>query len=165
MKIEFDVQLTVKNLYHFNMYQAYKGTQGWAAILITIIAFVLAGVNFGAQDYKYAILYLIVGVVFIFYIPVSLRLRAKKTLKTNKILASRLHYAFSEDGIRVTQGEEFGELSWKQVYKVATTRKLLLIYSNRISAYIIPREDIDKQYDAIKELAKNQLEEHRFRMK
>ena len=63
------------------------------------------------------------------------------------------------------QGEEKGELPWDQVYKMIATKRHILIYSNRINAYIIPREQAKEQWDTIWEIAKKQLPPYRIRMK
>jgi hypothetical protein len=41
----------------------------------------------------------------------------------------------------------------------------VLIYSNRVNAYIIPREQLGNQYEDLKAIAKEQLESYRFRMR
>ena len=43
MKASFDVTLSPKDLYRFNMYQTYTGFQGWSSIALGILGFVMAG--------------------------------------------------------------------------------------------------------------------------
>ena len=42
MKASFDVTLSPKDLYRFNMYQTYTGLQGWSSIVLGILGFVKA---------------------------------------------------------------------------------------------------------------------------
>ena len=42
MKASFDVTLSPKDLYRFNMYQTYTGFQGWSSIALGILGFVMA---------------------------------------------------------------------------------------------------------------------------
>jgi hypothetical protein len=110
-------------------------------------------------------MYIVVGLLFWFYIPVSLWFRAKATIRTNEVLSGILHYEVSESGFHVTQGEETGDLPWDGIYKAVSTKKQILIYTTRINAYIIPREQIGEQYDAFVELAAKQLPSYRLRLK
>ena len=47
MKVAFNVKLQEKDLYRFNIYQAYTGLQGWVSVILGILAFVMAKVTFG----------------------------------------------------------------------------------------------------------------------
>ena len=125
----------------------------------------MTAVSYKDGNYSYAVMYGIFFVIFIGYIPVTLWTKAKLALKSNKVLADTLHYEVSEDGIRVTQGEESGELPWKQIYKMISTRNNVLIYSGRKNAYIIPKSQLDGQYDRLAELANDRLEKFRVKMK
>lgn len=165
MNVSFDIKLQPKDLFRFNIYQSYRGTQGILSILLAIVVLVIAISCFGQDRISYGILYLVVSVLLLLYIPVTLWMRAKHTIRTNQVLSGVLHYEVSEACIRVTQGEEAGELPWEHIYKMVSTKHQVLIYSNRINAYIIPREQLGSQYDTLKELAKNQLESYRFGMK
>lgn len=167
MKVEFDVQLQPKDLYRFNMFQTYTGMSGVISIALGILAFVMAGVAAGKSDVpgSYTALYALMGCVFLLYVPISLWFRAKSTLKSNAVLAGELHYEVSEVCIRVTQGEESGELPWDMVYKVVSTKRMVLIYSSRINAYIIPMEQIGENYPAFVEVATSKLEKFRLKLK
>jgi predicted permease len=165
MKASFDVTLSQKDLYRFNMYQTYTGFQGWTSIVLGILGFVMAGISFQNGKISYTLLYTAVGFLFLLYIPVALWFRAKEILKTNKVLASTLHYEISDKNIHVSQGKETGDMEWEAVYKIVANAKQILIYSNRKSAYIIPMEQIGDQYVAFREIAEQKLEKYKLRMK
>lgn len=165
MKAEFDVKLTEKDLFGFNIYQIYRGSQGILSILIAIVIFIMAGITFSKGQPMYGLLYIVGGIFVIVYIPVNLKMRVKRTMSTNEVLSGTLHYEVSENVIRVTQGEETGELPWNRIYKLVANDKRILIYSNRINAYIIPREQIGDQYEPFVEIAKAKLEKYRLKVK
>lgn len=165
MKASFDVTLSPKDLYRFNMYQTYTGFQGWSSIALGILGFVMAGISFQNGKTSYTLLYTAVGFLFLLYIPATLWFRAKETLKTNKVLAGTLHYEITEKNIHVSQGKETGDMEWEAVYKIVANAKQILIYSNRKSAYIIPMEQIGDQYVAFREIAEQKLEKYKLRMK
>lgn len=165
MNVSFDVQLHAKDLYRFNMYQTYTGLQGILSVVLGILGFVMAGITFREAELPYTIMYIVVGCLFLFYIPVSLWFRSKLTIKSNAVLAGKLHYEVTEKCIRVTQGEEEGELPWEAVYKLVSNKKQILIFSTRVNAYIIPREQIGAQYDDFCEVARKELEHYRLKLK
>ncbi len=162
MKAEFDIKLTQKDLYAFNMRQTYRGIHGIISILIAIVAFVITFVSYGKVPIGYTILYPVMGLVILFYIPVALKLRVKMILKTNAVLSGNLHFLVSEENITVTQGEENGVLEWNQVYKLVAGKKYIYIFSNRQNAYILPKEQLGDNYDKIVEIAKAKLEKFRL---
>lgn len=165
MSVEFDIKLTLKDVYRFNMYQAYSGSQGWIAGILAILLFIKAVNSYGTVSVTYTLLYAALAVVFLLYIPVGLYMRSKKRLESSEALRNTLHYAVSDSGIVATQGEESGELKWDQIYKMIATKSNVLIYSNRINAYVIPREQLGEKYTALAELANKNLEKHRVKMR
>ena len=46
MKLEFDIQLTEKDLFDFNIYQIYRSAQGIVSILLAIIVWAMSAVTF-----------------------------------------------------------------------------------------------------------------------
>ena len=165
MKASFDVTLTPRDLYRFNMVQTYTGMQGIVSIVLGILGFVMAAISGRDGSTAYMFLYIAVGVLFLLYIPVALWYRAKVTLKTNQVLANTLHYEVSETNIHVSQGKETGDLDWDLVYKIVADKKQVLIYTTRKNAYIIPQEQIGEQYAAFRAIAEEKLENYKLRMK
>lgn len=165
MKIEFDVKLFAKDLYLFNMYQAYKGLQGILSLVLPAIIFVQVYMNWGKASTGTTLLNIGLGVLFLLYVPVSLWLRANKVAKTDEVLSKPLHYEFTEEKIRVSQGEENVEFEWDNIYRMITLGGMLLIYTNRINAYIIEKKQIEAQYTDLVQLAKSKLEKYRIKVK
>ena len=165
MEVSFDIKLTPKDLFRFNMFQTYTTTQGPTSIILAIIVIVMSVISFRDGQVGYGLLYVAAAVLFVVYIPGSLWGRAKVALKKNEVLAGTLHYQISQKGIEVFQGEDSGLLPWDAIYKMVSNQKQVLIYSNRVNAYIIPREQLGDKYDALKEIARKQLPNYRLRMK
>ena len=164
MSVEFDTAITEKDMYQFNLYHAYHGFQGIVATLVGVWVLIMAAVTFGKVEIGYTLLYLAFGVVFLVYVPVSLYLRSKQQIKNSKILQQALHYRIDDGGIHVSQGEETADLEWKQIYKMVSTKNNLLIYSNRINAYVIPRETLGEKYETVVALAINHMEGYRLKL-
>ncbi|MBQ6843970.1 MAG: YcxB family protein [Agathobacter sp.] len=165
MKISFDIKLTAKDLFRFNMNQAYKGMQGFLSIALPILVFAYAVSTFGQVSIGSTLIYTGLGILFLIYVPVSLWLRANKIIKDeNNALSKTLHYDFEEEIIRVSVGEESVEFKWENIFKMCTSGNLLLVYTNRINAYILPLEQVGMEYDKLSELAHKKLEKYRIKM-
>ena len=165
MEVSFDVKLSPKDLFRFNMYQTYTTLQGPLSIFFTVLVFAMAVLSFQKGYMGYTALYVCGGFAILFYIPCALWSRAKYVLKTNPILAGTLGFRITEKGIDVSQGSETGTLEWSKVYKMVATKNTLFIYSTRVYAYIVPREQLGDKYDDVRKIAERMLTKNRLRMK
>lgn len=165
MKVSLDIKLTAKDLFRFNMNQAYKGMQGMLSIILPILVFAYAVSTFGEVSIGSTIVYVGLGVMFLVYVPVSLWLRTKKIISDpNNAISKTLHYDFEEDLIRVSVEQEQVEFKWENIYRLCTSGNLLLVYTNRINAYILPLEQVGEQYRPLSELAHKKLEQYRIKI-
>ena len=76
-----------------------------------------------------------------------------------------LHYCVDGEGISVTQGDADAKLMWDQVYKMVSTKNNVLVYSNRVNAYVIPRQQLGEKYRELAEIAKEKLPKYRVKLK
>ncbi len=164
MSAEFEITITEKDMYRFNLYHAYHGFQGIIATVVGIWVLIMAVLTFGKVTPMYTALYAVFGVVFLVYVPGSLYLRSKSQIASSKVLRQALRYRIDEDGVHVSQGEETADLGWKQIYKMVSTKSNLLIYSSRVNAYVIPRDAIKEQYETVLGLAVGHLDSYRLKM-
>ncbi len=164
MSAEFEVTITDKDMFHFNIYHAYHGFQGIIATVVGVWVLIMAGLTFGKIEALYTVLYLVLGIVCLVYVPGNLYLRSKRQLSSYQTLKNALRYKVDDAGIHVSQGEQSADLEWKQIYKMVSNKNQLLIYSSRVNAYIIPKEAIGEQYQTIVGLAINHLEGFRLKL-
>ena len=164
MSAEFEVTISDKDMFRFNVYHAYHGFQGVIATLAGIWVLVMAGLTFGKVEILYTILYTILGIVFLVYVPGSLYLRSKQQMSSSEVLKRALNYKIDDAGVHVSQGDQTADLEWKQIYKMVSNKNQILIYSSRVNAYIIPKEAVLEQYQTIVGLAVNHLEGFRLKL-
>lgn len=166
MKVSFDIKLDAKHLYKFNIMQAYKGMQGILSILLPVLVFAYTAVTFGQVSLASTFVYAGLGILFLLYVPVSLWLRVKKLVTDpQNALSKTIHYDFEEERIHVSVEDQDVEFQWENVYQMKTAGDMVLVYTNRINAYILPEDQLSGEYDALRELAHKKLERYRFRMK
>ncbi len=165
MKTEFDVQLHTADMYRYNLYHTYTTASGYLAILASILAFAAAGKTWGQTEPSRTVLYIAMGILLLVYTPVSLYLRSKQQVNGSPVLKNVLHYVIDDTGVTTSQGEMSSRLEWSQVYRVVATKHNILICINPRNAFIIPRAQVQKEYDEIKNIAQKHLEKYRFKMK
>ena len=54
---------------------------------------------------------------------------------------------------------------WDQIYKMVSTKNNVLVYSNRVNAYVIPRQQLGEKYRELAELAEGKLPKYRVKLK
>ena len=166
MKVTLDIKLNAKDLFRFNMMQAYRGMQGALSIILPILVFAYAVTTYGEVSIGSTVVYVGLGIMFLVYVPISLWLRVNKLVKDeNNALSQNLHYEFEEEFIRVSVGEESVEFKWENIFQMKTSGSLLLVYTNRINAYIMPLAQVGDRYDELSKLAHSKLEKYRIKMK
>lgn len=166
MKVSFDIKLAAKDLYKFNILQAYKGLQGFLSLLLPVLVFAYTIVSFGEVSIGSTLIYAGLGIMFLVYVPVSLWLRVKKVINDpNNALSKSIHYDFAEEEIKVSVEEEHVEFKWENIFQIKKTSDLVLVYTNRINAYILPMEQLGEHYPQLSELAHKKLEKYRIKMK
>lgn len=166
MKVSFDIKLTTKDLYKFNMMQAYSGMQGFLSILLPILVFAYAVSSLGKVSLASTAVYAGLGIMFLLYVPVSLWMRVKKIMNDpGNAISKTLHYDFEEEVIRVSVENEQVEFKWENIFQMKSTKDMVLVYTNRINAYILPKEQLGEAYSQLSELAHKRLEKYRLKMK
>ncbi len=165
MKCEFDVKLAVEDMYRFNMYHTYSGIHGIASIVIAVLVFIVAGKTYGSVEMMYTVLYVLFGILFLIYMPVSLYLRAKRQILTSEVFKNPLHFQVTEEKITSSQNGQSAELPWEQIYKVVETKSNILVYSSRINAFVLPKNQIGEQYESLCEIMKKKLPGYRLKLK
>lgn len=103
MKSEFDIKLTVRDMYRFSMYHTYSGIHGGASVVIAVLVFFVAAKTYGGVETMYTLLYILFGILFLLYMPVSLYLRAKRQILSSEVFKEALHFTVTEEKITSSQ--------------------------------------------------------------
>ncbi len=165
MRTEFDIQLQPIDMYRYNLYHAYTSASGYLAILAAALAFAGAAKAWGGGTASNVFVYLALGMILLFYTPVSLYLRSRQQVLSSPVLKGVLHYTIDDVGVTTSQGDASSVLAWDRVYRVVTTRHNILVCINPRNAFIIPKAQVAQEYGSIREIAQKHLEKYRFKMK
>ena len=141
-EISVDVTMNAKVLYDYLLNHAYSGSSG---ILGTCFGF-LGIIFFMKTQFP---LYLIMGLILIFYLPVNLRYRAAMQMQATEEFKKPLHYCVNEKGITVSQDEQSQCVAWENCLKAISTKKSISVYTGKQNATIFPREDLGEYTPAL----------------
>ena len=144
MRTEFDVKMTTGKMYDYMLRHTFTS---FAGVLGELLGILLVAGSFIYSRW----IYLVIGIVCIFYQPVALYWRSSRQVKSTPAFAAPLHYVLDDTGVAVTSGEETESLPWEKMYKAVSTSRSVILYTNRVTACIFPKEDMgDKKDDVIR---------------
>ena len=152
--ISFSVQMTVKDVYRFNMYHVYHSASGLVGLLLSLLALGNLIISFDSLTDQGKTIMTIVALWFTVLEPIMVYRRAKKQVKKIKSYHKPLHYTIGEQGITVSQDEESQTMEWNRLRKIVKTRQQILIYSSRVHAFIFPRTAWQDQEQKMQSLLK-----------
>lgn len=151
MRYEFDFQMDENTLGDF--YKSHN-TGGFLWPMIGVFAIGLAIISGGTTPISYRLLYVLFGLLFIFYIPFDLKRKAKKQVRTNPYYAQPIHYILDEEGVTTIQGENEAKVTWDKFSKVKLTKKSMFLYMRNKNACVFSLnvfgKELDQAYDWIK---------------
>lgn len=154
MRYEFDFQMDEKTLGDFYTSHNMGGSSGLLWPILGVFAIVLAIISGDTTPFAYRIVYVLFGLMFIFYIPFDLKRKAKKQVKTNPVYAQPIHYILDEDGVTTIQGENEARVTWDKFSKIKLTKKSMFLYMRNKNACVLSLDvfgkDLDTAYDWIK---------------
>lgn len=159
MRYEFDFQMDEKTLGDFYTSHNMGGASGKLWPLLGAFAIVLAFVSGESTPVSYRIVYVLFGLLFIFYIPFDLKRKAKKQVKTNPFYAKPIHYILDEEGVATIQDENEAKLSWDKFSKVKLTKNSMFLYMRNKNACVLSLEVFGKDLDAAYEWIKSKIEQ------
>ncbi len=167
MNLKFDVKMTTKDLYKYNLRNAYSGMQGILSIICAALVVFVFIWKFDSLSLVYKVLFIALAIAFLLYIPIALYLRSKQVIAKSDVFREPLTFIFSDEEINiqspVATEEDETLLPWADIYKVVKTKSLILIYTNRVSAYIIPLEQITDKEKEIIDALKSKVEGFKLR--
>lgn len=151
-EISFLVKMNTREIYRFTMYHLYHGYSGMIGITISAIALIVLILKYGTLEPQLKSILILLAAWYILIDPIILYFRARKQARRNKAYQKDLSYKLFEEGITVSQEEISQTVAWDMVAKVVETKKQLIVYTNRVNAFIFPKDCIGENLEAAKQL-------------
>ena len=142
MSAQFDVKMTTGKMYDYMMrhtFTSFSGIVGELLGILLVVGFFMYG----------QWIYLVAGIVCIFYQPVALYYRSRRQVMGNEAFKEPLHYVVDDKGISVTSGDNTESLPWEKMYKAVSTSRSVILYTGRVNACVFPKEDMGEQTENV----------------
>ena len=152
--ISFSVQMSVKDVYRFNMYHVYHSASGLVGLLLSLFALCNLIISFDNLTDQGKTIMTIVALWFTVLEPVMVYNRARKQVKKITSYHKPLHYTIGKQGITVSQDGESQTIEWNRLRRIVKTRQQILIYSSRVHAFIFPKDAWQNQEKKMQSLLK-----------
>ena len=167
--MDFDAKISHKDMYGFNLYHSYHSSTGRLTVFIPLVVYGIAiyeTITKGSSELSRLWPYLAIVTVMIFFNPISLYFQSKNQMADSPVLSDYLHYHIDDRGIEVSSNhaEEPALLNWKGVMKVVERKTTMLVFSGKVNAYIIPKDQIGDT-EQFKKLCADHLESYRIHFK
>lgn len=131
MELEFDVKVTRKDLFDYQLHSYYTSFSGLVASVGGAILILLFSQTMEP-------LYLIIGLFVLLFFPWNLFLSTAKAAVSDT-WKDPFHYRMTDEGIEISRGEETVSVSWENVLKAVSTSKSILVYTSKKAAFILPK--------------------------
>ncbi len=155
-EIRFCIRIAVRDLWRFSMYHANKGYLGFFNVLFTLAALFLLFFQGEQMNLTQRFLLVVCALLFTVWQPMLLWIKAGRQA-AQKGMKEPVNMIFSDGGIRVEQGEESLELAWEDVRRVKRIPGELIIYTDRIHAYLLPDASVGDRREELAELLRAKL--------
>lgn len=163
-RLQFQVDLTAKDFWMFSMYHSNNGMMGIFNVIFTAAAFLLLVIRWNELTVPYRLMLVVCVSLFTVWQPLLLYSKARKQAKR---MASQppMDLTFSQEGLLVEQGEQQVSFCWNQMGRMDRRKTMVILYMDRVHAYLIPNRVMKEQQEALFEMARRYLpKEHRRRI-
>lgn len=161
-ELRFEVKLGVKELWQFSMYHSNGGVMGGVNVLFTLAALYLIITRWGVLGISYRLLLVVCVLMFTVWQPLLLYNKARKQAKSPAVQAPML-LTFGENGLKVEQGDQTAEFSWDQMGRVDRMPTMVILYMDRIHAYLLPKAELAGREEEFYKLVREHLPKARRR--
>lgn len=155
-ELRFRVRMTANDLWRFSMYHANKGYLGVFNVLFTLAALFLLVFQSGQMLLPQRLLLVVCALMFTVWQPMLLLVKARKQA-AGRGMKEPIDMFFGDEGIRAEQGGESVELAWDDVRRVKKIPGELIIYTDRIHAYLLPDAAVGGQREELNKLLHEKL--------
>ena len=164
MSMDFELKLDGKTMSRFLLHYNYTKATGLFGILLGIASLAAVFIKWNMWNANQRVVWIVIAVLFLIVQPLTLAKKGRRQMAQEEMQIP-LFCHIDEEGISVTQGDADAKLMWDQVYKMVSTKNNVLVYSNRVNAYVIPRQQLGEKYCELAEIAKEKLPKYRVKLK
>ena len=143
------VKMTFKALYSYVLSTNVFSFMGLLSLLVSIGALFICVIGWSQITTKQKIIFIIVGLMFTVINPLILAFKTFRQLKLSVSYKKPLNYLFSDEGIKVSQGEETLDITWEDIVRIMLTKSMIAIYTGPVNAFVIPLSQLGEDKSKI----------------
>lgn len=154
--VTFEVSLTGKDMFDYNIYHNYRHFQGLLSFFLGVIMLVVSVVSYraGAQ-LSYVLITGFLGMWFTIITPIRIWIKSYQQVALTPSFKKPISYTLSEKELVIAQDGAEAVLQLEGVLKAADTGKSIVLYVSSVRAYIFPKRDIGDKLQEVTEILKN----------
>lgn len=156
----FKTQITVMDMYRFQLRHAYCCISGLISVLLSIVCLILLAINHENYTASTNIFLILGGALFIIITPFNLLWKSYKLIGLTPAFKEPLNYIVDDNGVHVSQNDETADLPWEGVIKVIETKTQIVIYNTPKNGFIIPKIQVEDNLEGIKQLIKDKVSDY-----
>ena len=103
---------------------------------------------------------LVCAFVFLVFYPLSTYIQGKKANKANRVYEDEFHYMVDEFGLHLEVLGDAADFAWKDVNRVTVMKPVLVLYTGRNRAFLMPTGAMGDQKDTIIEFIRRHIREN-----
>ncbi len=166
MKVEFDITMTAKAMRGYRFYHKYTRAGGIMELVLGLFLLCFCVITIIQKtNISYTLIVGFLGLFFLVIMPVSMALRAGKTVKTSKRFQEPTHYVVEDKGMTVSMQDMQAQVKWDEIYKIKETKNNIFIYFTPVSANVLPKEQLEGKLADLKALISKNMKPYTFKLK
>lgn len=164
-EVKLSIKIKSSDMHHFLVWQNYRSFSGLFGVFCSTVAVVYLLCTFQTNAAASNIILGLIGALFLIIQPIQLKLSSVQKVQMVPMFKEPLDYTFSEEGIKIQQKEEEAQITWEDVSKVTESPKSIFVYTSPISAFIFPKDQLQEQTEAVKEVIREHVKEEKCKWK
>lgn len=153
--VSFQVSITGKDLFDYNVYHNYRNFQGIISLILGIVMLVLSFMAVRADgNISYILITGFLGLFFTVITPVRIYFRSLQQVKLTPSFQKPIQYTISEEELVIEQEGARAVLPMSEVIKAVDTGKSIVLYVSSLRAYIFPRRELGDLTEQVVDIIK-----------
>lgn len=149
---------------NFVLYHNYRCASGILGLVLSVAALIYLVIGFKAMDNIMRIALVFIGLLFTVVNPMMLSYKAKRQVRTNEGFKVPIHYGMTASYLTLTQGDQWVQVPWKNIYKIVDTGRSVVVYVSRMRAYVWPKAQLGGSFDDVMSLLRKKVAPEKVRV-
>lgn len=161
-KITFQIQVKAKDLWQFSMYHVNRGAQGLFNLIFTGAVLVVLVTGWANLSDSQRLSLVFCALIFTVLQPLMLYYKAHRQAKRPG-MKDPMFLEFDETGLTVRQLDQEVVFGWDEIGRVIKKPTMMMVYMDRIHAYLIPKALYEDNEEAFAQLLHKHMPKERLK--